>query len=243
MKFTPALTLILAMVAAPFASAAVHVTSDQSAKISQELVNSLGVDVISIEQSPVAELYQVMTDRGILYVTKDGTKLIHGNMYALNKGMKNLTEAAMATPRLAIVDSLKDHMLVYKAKHQKFVVTVFTDTTCGYCRKLHSEMQEYNDLGITIQYLAFPRQGVPSANADEMRSIWCAKDPLQAMTDAKAGQSIQKQTCNAEIKKQYEAGQAIGITGTPAMILADGTLIPGYQPPASLLKILESSQK
>ncbi len=95
MKFTPALTLILAMVAAPFASAAVHVTSDQSAKISQELVNSLGVDVISIEQSPVADLYQVMTDRGILYVTKDGTKLIHGNMYALNQGMKNLTEAAM----------------------------------------------------------------------------------------------------------------------------------------------------
>ena len=115
-------------------------------------------------------------------------------------------------------------MLVYKAKNQKHVITVFTDITCGYCRKLHSEMKELNDDGITVRYLAFPRQGVPSPMPDNMRSVWCAADPLKAMTDAQNGKSVPVAKCDADIAGQYHLGGVLGVNGTPAIVLENGTL-------------------
>ncbi|MGL5148470.1 MAG: bifunctional protein-disulfide isomerase/oxidoreductase DsbC, partial [Plesiomonas shigelloides] len=133
----------------------------------------------------------------------------------------------------------EDKMLVYKARDEKHVVTVFTDITCGYCRKLHQEMADYNKLGITVRYLAFPRQGVPSANASQMQAVWCAKDPLKAMDDAQNGKSVGEAECDANIASQYQLGNAFGINGTPAIVLGDGSVIPGYQAPAALLEVLE----
>ncbi|GIU07280.1 MULTISPECIES: bifunctional protein-disulfide isomerase/oxidoreductase DsbC [unclassified Shewanella] len=241
MKFTRTFSLIAAMMIAPAALAASN-SSDDTAALKQKLSDTLSVEVISIKPSPVAELYEAFTDRGVLYISKDGSKLFHGSLYDLDKGMKNLTEAAMAGPRLDMLKPLEENMLVYKAKNEKHVVTIFTDVSCGYCRKLHNEMDGYNDLGITVRYLAFPRAGVPSANADEMESVWCATDPLKAMGEAKNGKAVKQAKCDAKIAEQYHAGQAIGINGTPAIILEDGTLIPGYQPPKALLRTLESVQ-
>jgi thiol:disulfide interchange protein DsbC len=183
-----------------------------------------------------------MTNRGVLYISRDGSKLFHGSVYDIDKGMKNLTEAALAGPRLEMMKPLEENMLVYKAKNEKHVVTVFTDVSCGYCRKLHSQMSDYNKLGITVRYLAFPRAGVPSANADEMQAIWCAKDPLKAMTDAKAGSKVAAATCDAKIAEQYALGTTFGVNGTPAIVLEDGNMIPGYQPPEDLLRTLEARQ-
>jgi len=121
-------------------------------------------------------------------------------------------------------------------------VTVFTDVSCGYCRKLHSQIADYNKLGITVRYLAFPRAGVPSANADEMQAIWCAKDPLKAMTEAKAGKKVSAASCDAKIAEQYQLGNSFGVNGTPAIVLEDGNMIPGYQPPEDLLRTLEARQ-
>ncbi|MCG9730082.1 bifunctional protein-disulfide isomerase/oxidoreductase DsbC [Shewanella sp. Isolate13] len=242
MKFTRTFSLIAAMLIAPAALAASNSTGDDTAALKQKLNQALNVEVLSMKPSPIPDLYEAFTNRGVLYISKDGSKLFHGNLYDLDKGMKNLTEAAMAGPRVDMMKPLEEDMLVYKAKNEKYVVTVFTDVSCGYCRKLHNEMQEYNDLGITVRYLAFPRAGVPSANADEMESVWCAADPLKAMGDAKNGKAVKQAKCDAKIKEQYDLGQTFGINGTPAIILADGTLIPGYQPPKALLRTLESVQ-
>lgn len=242
MKLTRALSLLVALVVAPFVTAANTTAQPDTDAIKDKLTNTLGVDVLSMQDSPVPGLYQALTNRGVLYISQDGSKLFHGSLYDLDKGMKNLTEAAMAGPRVEMLKSLEANMLVYKAKDEKHVVTVFTDISCGYCRKLHSEMAEYNKLGITIRYLAYPRAGVPSANADEMEAVWCAKDPLKAMTDAKAGQNIQSAKCDAKIAEQFQMGMSFGINGTPALILEDGTLIPGYQPPKQLMRTLDSVQ-
>ncbi|MCH1929691.1 bifunctional protein-disulfide isomerase/oxidoreductase DsbC [Shewanella sp. A25] len=248
MKLTRALSLVFALVTlpivvVPFASADAAPKSDSSAPdtaaIKQKLSQMLDLDVISMQDSPIDGLYQAMTNRGVLYISRDGSKLFHGSLYDMDKGMKNLTESAMAGPRLEMMKPLEDHMLVYKAKDEKHVVTVFTDVSCGYCRKLHSQMADYNKLGITIRYLAFPRAGVPSANADEMEAIWCAKDPLKAMTEAKAGKKVSSATCDAKIAEQYNLGATFGVNGTPAMVLEDGNMVPGYQPPADLLRTLE----
>ncbi|WP_418357447.1 MULTISPECIES: bifunctional protein-disulfide isomerase/oxidoreductase DsbC [Shewanella] len=241
MKLTKAFALVASLVIAPtvFAAPATDVSNESVLK--QTLSDTLGVNVSLIQSSPVDGLYQVFTDRGVLYVTKDGSKLFHGNLYDMKQGMKNLTEAALAGPRLEMLKPIEKDMLVYKAKNEKHVVTVFTDVDCGYCRKLHNQMQGYNDLGITVRYLAYPRAGIPSANADEMQAVWCAKDPLKAMTEAKNGGNVKAASCDVDIKKQYQLGQSFGINGTPALVLENGTMVPGYQSPADLLRTIEAN--
>ncbi|WP_394131174.1 bifunctional protein-disulfide isomerase/oxidoreductase DsbC [Shewanella maritima] len=241
MKMTKALAVVAALIFAPLATAATATGSDE-AQLKQALADNLGVEVHSISDAPINGLYQAITDRGVLYISADGSKLFHGNIYDLNQRMKNLTDAALAGPRLEMMQPFEDDMLVYKAKNEKHVVTIFTDVDCGYCRKLHAEMDDYNDLGITVRYLAFPRRGVPSANADEMQAVWCAKDPLKAMTDAKAGGNVKAASCDIDIAGQYKLGQTFGISGTPAIVLENGSIVPGYQPPQQLLQTLERSQ-
>ena len=241
MKLTKTLALIASLVIAPMLQAASTTDVSKDAILKQTLTDTLGVDVISLAPSPIEGLVQVLTDRGVLYVTQDGSKLIHGNMYDMTNRMKNLTEAALAGPRVDMLKPFEPDMLVYKAKNEKHVVTIFTDVDCGYCRKLHNEMAGYNNLGITVRYLAFPRKGVPSQNADEMQAVWCAKDPLQAMTDAKSGKNIKAASCKVDIAKQYHLGQSFGVNGTPAIVLSNGVMVPGYQPPEDLLKTIESS--
>ncbi|MGI2174723.1 bifunctional protein-disulfide isomerase/oxidoreductase DsbC [Shewanella ulleungensis] len=241
MKLTKAFALAVSIVIAPAVSAAPASDVSNESALKQKLTDTLGVNVSLIQSSPVDGLYQVLTDRGVLYVTKDGTKLFHGNLYDMEQGMKNLTEAALAGPRLEMLKPFEKDMLVYKAKDEKHVITVFTDVDCGYCRKLHNQMQGYNDLGITVRYLAYPRAGVPSANADEMQAVWCAKDPLKAMTEAKNGGNVKAASCDVDITKQYQLGQSFGINGTPALVLENGTMVPGYQSPADLLRTIESN--
>ncbi|MBR9729422.1 bifunctional protein-disulfide isomerase/oxidoreductase DsbC [Shewanella intestini] len=238
MKVSKSLALVVGLIFTPIALAATP-TYTKEEVLKQKLTEVIGVDVVSMSKAPIDGLYQAITDRGVLYITEDGSKLFHGNIYDMENQMKNLTEASLAGPRLAMLKPFEDKMLVYKAKDEKYVVTVFTDVDCAYCRKLHSQMQEYNDLGITIRYLAYPRRGIPSANADEMKAVWCSKDPLKAMTDAKEGEQIKPADCDIDIAAQYKLGQTFGISGTPAIVLANGTIVPGYQPPQQLLKTIE----
>ncbi|MCF1428378.1 MAG: bifunctional protein-disulfide isomerase/oxidoreductase DsbC [Shewanella sp.] len=239
MKFTLALSVSAVLLVSSMTSA-FAANAPSAAALKKKLSNTLGLEVVELQPSPIAGMQQAITARGVFYISDDGSKLIHGNIYDMDSGMKNLTDAALAGPRKEMIKQFEDKMLVYKAKNQKHVITVFTDITCGYCRKLHSEMKELNDAGITVRYLAFPRQGVPSANADNMRSVWCAADPLKAMTDAQNGKSVPVAKCDADIAGQYHLGSTLGVNGTPAIVLEDGTLIPGYQPVKSLLNMLEA---
>ena len=177
----------------------------------------------------------------LFYFSDNGQYLVHGKVYDLATGIDNLTEKSLAKVRISGVEEFKDSMIVFPAKDEKYKVTVFTDTSCGYCRKLHSQMQGYNDLGITVQYLAFPRSGITGPTFKELTSIWCAVDQQDAMTKAKSGDRTpapQAKMCNMPVAEQYSLGSKVGVTGTPAMILEDGTMIPGYQDPAQLLTVL-----
>ncbi|MNG22971.1 Thiol:disulfide interchange protein DsbC precursor [compost metagenome] len=114
---------------------------------------------------------------------------------------------------------------------------MFTDTDCGYCQKLHSEVPELNRLGVEVRYVAFPRQGLQSPAYKELVSVWCAKDRQGAMNLAKTRQEVPAAECDNPVAKQYALGQMIGVSGTPAIVLANGKLIPGYQPAPQLAKL------
>lgn len=141
------------------------------------------------------------------------------------------------------LNALEKEMIVYKAPQEKHVITVFTDITCGYCHKLHEQMSDYNALGITVRYLAFPRRGLQSEAEQNMKAIWCAKDRNKALDDAMSGKGVQPASCDVDIAKHYMLGVQLGVNGTPAMVLSDGTLMPGYRDPKDLKALLDEHQK
>ena len=190
-----------------------------------------------VTSSPMPNLYQVQLKGGrLLYASADGEFLLQGSLFQIQNGQAtNLTELVEQQAIAEQINNIpKDEMVVFAGANPKTHITVFTDTDCGYCQKLHAEMAELNKLGVEVRYLAFPRQGVGSHGYNTMTSIWCADDPIDAMNKAKERRSVPSKTCKNPVDKQYALGQAIGVQGTPSIILANGRMIPGYQPAKQL---------
>ena len=196
----------------------------------------------SINKTVLPGIYEVSYGTAIFYFNKNASMMFKGDLIDM-KSKVNLTEKKRTGARVALIEAEgEDNMLVYPAKNEKYKVTVFTDIDCPYCVKLHREMSDYNNMGITIRYMAYPRSGVGSPSYDKIVSVWCSKDKKQAMSDAKEGKKIDKKTCDNPVAKQLDLGQSIGVRGTPAMFLTDGTMLPGYVPASRLKAILDGSK-
>lgn len=194
----------------------------------------------AIAESPMPGLYQVQLKGGRqLYASPDGQFVLQGFLYRFEGGQAiNLTEQAQSQSIAKEINAIPaSEMVVFAPKNPKTHITVFTDTDCGYCQKLHSEVPDLNRMGVEVRYVAFPRQGMGSHGANTLTSVWCAKDRQAAMNLAKARKDVPAASCDNPIAKQYEMGQLIGVQGTPAIILADGQMIPGYQPAAQLAEL------
>lgn len=192
----------------------------------------------SIKPSVIAGMYEVSFGATVLYMTQDGRYLLRGDLIDAERG-ENLTELTRGQARLKVVGAIDEgSMIVYAPRQVKHTITVFTDPDCAYCRKMHSEMQEYNKRGIKIRYLAFPRSGVDTPSYEKSVSVWCAKDRTATMTRAKRGDEVAKKTCDDPVRLHLQAAREIGISGTPTLILEDGGLIPGYVPAERLAEIL-----
>ncbi|MFB9135987.1 bifunctional protein-disulfide isomerase/oxidoreductase DsbC [Vibrio olivae] len=227
-------------------SAAVSEQSiDKAALI--ERFSALNLQVSDIVPADIPGLIEVHTQGGILYASPDGQYFIAGTLYHLDEqGRYEDVQAVRQAPINAQkIAEFRDQMIEYKADNEKYVVTVFTDITCGYCVRLHSQMQQYNDLGITVHYLAFPRQGSTGPVADDMAAIWCADDKQAALDAAKTKREVPEPSgdmaqCKQQVKNQHDLGVALGMSGTPAIFLPNGKMIGGYLPPERLLQELES---
>jgi thiol:disulfide interchange protein DsbC len=194
--------------------------------------------------SPFPGLYQVQIPNGpILYITADGEKFIIGDSYTVGnpgEGFDPLEDPEIIEARKKALLTLDaKQSIVFKPQTKtKAVVYVFTDVDCGYCRKLHGEMKSYNDLGIEIRYLAFPRAGIPSPAADKLVSAWCAKDRQAAISKLKKLENIPNATCDNPVAAHFELGGRLGVNATPALLLPNGALVLGALPPADLAKKL-----
>ncbi len=220
------------------------VLSAEHQDISRLLAEKLNFKVSSVSDSAIAGLFEVATDQGIFYVNADASNLIQGSLYQVNEnGVTDLTEQAMGKVRQQAIQEFAGDTINYLAENEKYSITVFTDINCGYCRKLHNEVAQLNQLGISVKYLAFPRGGLNSKTYQDMTSIWCAEDSAKAMNNAKRGGKIIPEVCTNTVAQQYELGRRLGVTGTPAMVFENGQLQPGYVPAAQLLNILTSVDK
>ena len=187
-------------------------------------------------------LFQVVLASGErLYTVEDGRFLLTGDLYEVSENeIVNLTEMQRNGERLAAIEALNpDEIISFApAGETKKVVYAFTDIDCGYCRKLHDEIQDYTDLGIEIRYLAFPRAGVGSASFQKYVSAFCSSDNKQSLTDAKAGREIPTLNCENPVAAQYDLGRMLGVSGTPSLILDSGQMVPGYVPAVDLARQL-----
>ena len=204
-----------------------------------------------VNPSPVNGLYEVVIGSEIFYLSADGSYFVAGNIYKFRADKEgkpiyplNVSDQKRASLRAGVLDELEEsEMVVFApASETKHTINVFTDVDCGYCAKLHQEVPKLNEAGIKVRYLAFPRAGSDSPTYKKMVSVWCADDRQQAMTDAKARREIEERECKNSINKQYELGQRVGVRGTPAIMLSDGELLPGYMPAAKLIARLEGKE-
>lgn len=212
----------------------------QHTELKSKLRQVLRLKIDAIADAPIDGLLQVMTDRGLFYTSKDGKYFMQARIFNLDQDMRDETDAALSEIRLEGVKDFDDSVIEFKAENEKYVVNIFTDISCGYCRKLHNEIDSYNDAGITVRYLAFPRAGLSGQTYDQMVSVWCAEDKQKAMTDAKAGEQVPGKNCATEVNQHYAFGQRIGVNGTPNIILPNGSVIPGYQPAVALKQTLDA---
>jgi len=195
---------------------------------------------IAISETPIKGVLQVQINSDIVYVTEDGQYLLQGQIMNIDT-KANITDQAKSGIRLSLLTDLKqDEQITFAPEDPKYNLLVFTDIDCGYCRKLHNQMEGYNEQGIAIHYMAFPRAGIGSDSYDKFVSVWCSADQKDALTLAKNGTDPIPQKCPNPIADQYELGREVGVTGTPALVTSDGTLIPGYMPPEQLRQRLES---
>ncbi len=197
------------------------------------------VEITEVRPSPVDGILEMIVGADIFYITADGRYLLQGELFDI-KNKRNVTELAKETARLAYVNRFgDDESILFAADNPVAEVVVFTDIDCGYCRKLHREMDGYLKNGISIRYLFFPRSGPGTASWKKAEQVWCADSRQEALTRAKNNEEIASDECDASIVgTHYKVVNELGLTGTPALLTAEGQLIVGYRSPDDLLKIL-----
>jgi len=242
------LLLGLVSAAVPFTvSAQQRVTpaSDPAAAVKDPRVDLAakipGAKADELRESPIPGVYELARGTDIAYVSEDGKYAIAGDLYDMGSNA-NLTEKTRRSERLKLLAAVPEsQMVVFGPKDPKYTVSVFTDVDCTYCRKLHSQIAEYNRMGIKVRYLFYPRTGPNTESWEKAEEVWCSNNRGDALTRAKRGEEITgpKHCANSPVAKQYALGQEMGVRGTPAILLDSGEMLPGYLPPQMLAQHLK----
>jgi thiol:disulfide interchange protein DsbC len=200
-----------------------------------------GVDVAEISEAPVKGFYEVVVGPNLFYVSEDGRYLLNGNLFDLDAppNKRDLTESKLGMARAKAIHKIgEDNVVRFTAPMQQHVVSVFTDVDCGYCRKLHAEIDQYLKQGITVEYLFYPRAGIGSESYKKAVAVWCADDRQGALTKAKLGEAIEMKECANPVAEHMKLAGSLQIRGTPMIVTEQGQVFPGYVPAQELSRTL-----
>lgn len=227
------LSLLLGVVAAACGAA------PAGEDVRAEIAKRLEIKVEDVQPSQVPGLFEVASGTEVGYVSTDGRFYFNGDIFDMET-RENLTERRRGEARLALVAAQKDEdAIVFGPADARHTITIFTDIDCGYCRKLHSEIDELNELGVRVRYLMYPRSGPGGESWKKAESVWCNADRNGALTRAKLGEEVAPMTCDNPVQAQYDLGREMGIRGTPGIITDTGALIAGYLPAPRLAAELD----
>lgn len=201
---------------------------------------NINIKIKEVKPTEVPNLYWVnLEGMGAVYTTSDGKFLIQGDVLRLgDKEITNVNDKILATENKKLLASLKsEDLIIYPAQGKaKHVVYIFTDASCPYCHKLHSQIPEMNSKGIEVRYIAWPRgeQFMPA-----MESVWCSANRRAAFDKAVAGEALPPAQCKNPVRDQYQLGLSMGVNGTPAIYNTDGEHLGAYMTADELIKRLE----
>ena len=235
-------TLPLTLLTVGLALLTTTVLADDNLDMVREKVSGMfdAIDPENVDTSGIDGWYKIQKGGIIAYVSEDGRYLMQGDMIDLDQGV-NLTELARNSARRELMETLDDgNVIAFTPAEVKHTVTIFTDVECGYCRRLHAQIDDYLAKGIEVRYLLYPRNGPASRAWNTSEDVWCSDDRQSALTQAKLDRNFESASCDASmVQEHYTLGQEVGLTGTPAIVLEDGTLIGGYLPAEALAVRLE----
>jgi len=228
---------------APFAFAAPAGAQDGDLT-KEELAATLpGVEAGDIHDSPLPGMYEIVLDSDVVYVSRDGSYLIQGDVFDLQE-RRNLTEQRRALARADLLASADpESMIVFgpDSENIRHTVTVFTDIDCGFCRQLHREMDQINALGVEVRYLSYPRTGPDTESWDKADKVWCNADRQTAFTEAILEDTVPEQSCDATpVASHFQLGRQVSVLGTPTILTSDGVQLGGYLAPDELISKLEA---
>ena len=194
----------------------------------------------NVKSSPIDGWFMIQKGSLVAYISEDGRYLLQGDLIDLDTKV-NLSEESRTDARRDLMSQVPDNeVILFSPDEVKYTVSVFTDVDCTYCRRLHSQIDQYMANGIAVRYLLYPRGGPASAAWNTSEAVWCATDRGEALTLAKLDREFESSTCDASVvQDHYVLGQEVGLSGTPAIVLDDGELIAGYLPPDALKTRLE----
>jgi thiol:disulfide interchange protein DsbC len=246
----PALALIATLLAAPLLLAAQPATppaANAPAAVTAPdpkiaaVAKMQGVKPEDLHATPIPGMYELLRGGDAAYVSADGKYAILGDMYETGTN-NDLTENRRRDQRLKMLAAIPEaQMVVFGPDTPKHTITVFTDMDCAYCRKLHSQISDYNKLGIKVRYIAYPRTGPNTASWSKAEQVWCAADRKTALTESKLGKTLPNKICpNNPVAKEYELGQQFNLQGTPTLILGNGEMVSGYLAPPDLVQALKN---
>jgi len=212
-------------------------------RLLQQRIGNAKID--DVQETAVKDIWQVQIGNRYVYLLDDGKYALMGDLVNLENG-RNLTEQSR---RVTVIETLSEFsdsdLAIFPARGESLAtLTVFTDTSCPYCQKLHGEIGKLQEAGITVRYLPYARGGKNGPGYAILKSVWCAEDRQQAMTDAKNNRfdDLPPGDCAqaAIVDRGYRAGNRVGIRGTPALITSGGEKIEGYVPYGELIpKLLQ----
>ena len=174
--------------------------------------------------------HEIIINKQIYYATNDGKYLIVGNVINLNT-KESITENTKMNQRLSIIESIDmKNFMIFKPKKTDHILTIFTDTSCPYCQKLHNEIPDLLENNIEIRYVLFSRNGNDVDAYQQLVSAWCSADKVDALEDLFAGDILDDiSNCENPIAKNFDYAGSLSVEGTPTIFLEDGRIIPGYQ--------------
>jgi len=236
--FKMLLCCLVAMIGVASAAEPAAKAADPRVLIAQKFP---GVKPEEVRPSPLPGIFEVSMGADTAYVSADGKYLINGDLYDIDS-RTNLTESGRSAMRRQALSKLDERdMIIFSPAAAKHTITVFTDVECSYCRRLHSEIEQINKLGVRVRYMAYPRAGPGSEDWRKMEAVWCSKDRKNAITQAKAGTDVKSPACGTTpVAKQYALGEKMGVNGTPAVFTDSGDYIGGYLPPEKILEQLQA---
>jgi thiol:disulfide interchange protein DsbC len=210
-------------------------------KLLEQRIGNAKIDDVS--KTKIDDVWRVQIGNSYVYLLEGGKYALMGDLVNLETGY-NLTEIARRSSIVAALSAFSDEDLVIfePAGEIRATLDVFTDTSCPYCQKLHSEIGELQAAGVRVRYLPYPRGGSTGPGYQTLKSVWCAQDRNQAMTDAKNNKFDDLPAADCEraamVDRGYNAGNQVGISGTPALFTSNGEKIEGYRPYQELIPFL-----